>query len=183
MCRAQCRSSSRLPAPDTGYGCLPPGWASAVASHAQPGSKSADKALAKRVRRTLAKSPGMVLTNISIRAKDGAVTLNGSVPVAALVDQAGEIDLRIHVVLSHVRISFSSSVACAARRCMSSLASVCSRCAGNQWYVVVDDCSFVSTPPLNRNQPCELCITTSSPCQKTRLTVMRLPERCTSGGW
>src|SRR5579864_9842699 len=56
-------------------------------------------------------------------------------------------------------------------------------CARNQWYVVVDDCSFVNTPPLNRNQPCELCITTSSPCQKTRLTVMRLPERCTSGGW
>lgn len=62
-----------------------------ASSQAAQGSKSADKALAKRVRRALGKSSGMVLTNINIRAKDGVITLRGSVPLAALIDQATQV--------------------------------------------------------------------------------------------
>ncbi|WP_206003242.1 BON domain-containing protein, partial [Paraburkholderia polaris] len=62
-----------------------------AAASASKASKAMDRALAKRVRRALAKTSGMVLTNISVRARDGAVTLVGSVPSAALVGQAAQV--------------------------------------------------------------------------------------------
>ena len=70
----------------------------AAANHA-PGSKAADRALAKQVRRALAKS-GMVLTDMTVRAKDGEVSLIGSVPTAALVEQAGHVAAGVSGVTS-----------------------------------------------------------------------------------
>ena len=55
------------------------------------GSKTADRGLKKRVKRALAKSPGMVLTDMTIKAKGGVITLTGSVPSAPLVSQASEV--------------------------------------------------------------------------------------------
>lgn len=74
--------------------------AQAVASATASASKASNRALAKRVRRTLAKTSGMVLTNISVRAKDGAVTLVGSVPSAELVGQAAQVAASVDGVSS-----------------------------------------------------------------------------------
>lgn len=65
--------------------------AQSITGAAAPASKASNRALAKRVRRALAKTSGMVLTDISVRAKDGAVTLVGSVPSAALIEQAAQV--------------------------------------------------------------------------------------------
>jgi hyperosmotically inducible periplasmic protein len=50
--------------------------------------KSADRALQKKVRAALAKAKGISVANITVRARSGAVVLQGSVPEQAMVDQA-----------------------------------------------------------------------------------------------
>jgi hyperosmotically inducible protein len=50
--------------------------------------KSADRALQKKVRGALAKAKGISVANITVRARSGAVVLQGSVPEQAMVDQA-----------------------------------------------------------------------------------------------
>jgi hyperosmotically inducible periplasmic protein len=51
-------------------------------------SKSADRALRRRVLNALAKSKGLRTSGITVRAKDGAVVLEGWVPEVAQIEQA-----------------------------------------------------------------------------------------------
>ena len=75
-----------------------------VGAHAQPGDaaasngaspasnakqmRAADRALQKSVRRTLAKTKGLNVINITVRARNGDVVLEGSVPEQLEIDQA-----------------------------------------------------------------------------------------------
>jgi hyperosmotically inducible protein len=54
-------------------------------------SKSADRALQKRVRSALAKSKGVTASNITVRAHGGAVILEGTVPDQGEIDRAVEV--------------------------------------------------------------------------------------------
>lgn len=72
--------------------------AGAGADH-RTASKAADRALAKRVRRALAKS-GMVMIDMKVEAKDGVVFLIGSVPSSALVAQAERVAANVSGVSS-----------------------------------------------------------------------------------
>ena len=65
----------------------------ASAAPAAPSAKStkaANRQLAKDVRKSLTKVKGLSTSNISVRANGGAVTLAGTVPDAAQIDQATE---------------------------------------------------------------------------------------------
>jgi osmotically-inducible protein OsmY len=66
-----------------------------AATVASPGqseksAKSANRALAKEVRRNLSKTKGLTSSNVSVRATDGTVTLAGTVPDATQIDKATE---------------------------------------------------------------------------------------------
>jgi osmotically-inducible protein OsmY len=50
-----------------------------------------DRALAKAVRRALAKGQGVDVSNVFVRARGGAVTLSGTVGDNGQINQAGEI--------------------------------------------------------------------------------------------
>jgi hyperosmotically inducible periplasmic protein len=63
---------------------------SASANTAQT-AKAADRALQKQVRRALARTKGLDITNVTVRARGGLVTLQGSVPDAQQVDLAGRV--------------------------------------------------------------------------------------------
>jgi len=54
--------------------------AMAAPSAAAPSSKQANRALQKSVRRALAKAKGLDVSNILVRARGGAVTLEGTMP-------------------------------------------------------------------------------------------------------
>lgn len=54
-------------------------------------AKSADRALARKVRAALSKSKDISVANITVRAKSGAVTLQGSVPEQPQVDKASQV--------------------------------------------------------------------------------------------
>jgi hyperosmotically inducible periplasmic protein len=54
-------------------------------------AKSANRALSRKVRAALAKDKIVVVSNITVRAKDGAVTLQGTVPEQSQIDRAGEV--------------------------------------------------------------------------------------------
>ncbi|CAL8480089.1 BON domain-containing protein [Caballeronia novacaledonica] len=65
----------------------------APATSAAPSAKStkaANRQLAKDVRKSLTKVKGLSVSNISVRANGGAVTLAGTVPDAAQIDKATE---------------------------------------------------------------------------------------------
>jgi hyperosmotically inducible periplasmic protein len=51
-------------------------------------TKAANRALQKKVRATLARTKGLTVGNIIVRARDGAVTLEGSVPEQAQIELA-----------------------------------------------------------------------------------------------
>ncbi|HKR38303.1 MAG TPA: BON domain-containing protein [Paraburkholderia sp.] len=51
-------------------------------------AKAADRALSREVRAALAKEKGISLANITVRAKDGAVILQGTVPEQSQIDGA-----------------------------------------------------------------------------------------------
>ncbi|MFP3563528.1 BON domain-containing protein [Paraburkholderia sp. SIMBA_030] len=51
-------------------------------------TKAADRALGRKVRSTLSKTKGVSVANIVVRARGGAVTLEGSVPEQSQVDLA-----------------------------------------------------------------------------------------------
>jgi len=64
-----------------------------ASSTAKPASsikavRAADRALQKSVRRALAKTRGLDVLNIDVRAHDGAVVLEGSVPDQSQIDVA-----------------------------------------------------------------------------------------------
>lgn len=54
-------------------------------------SKSADRALQKRVRAVLAKDKRITVSNITVRAHAGAVTLQGTVPGQEEIERAGDV--------------------------------------------------------------------------------------------
>ncbi|CAB3705477.1 BON domain-containing protein [Paraburkholderia rhynchosiae] len=62
----------------------------AAASSAATGkqAKAANRSLARKVRSTLAKTKGVSVANINVRARGGAVTLAGTVPDQSQVDVA-----------------------------------------------------------------------------------------------
>jgi hyperosmotically inducible periplasmic protein len=62
--------------------------ATATPSAAAPSSKQANRALQKSVRHTLARTKGLDVGNIIVRARSGAVTLEGTVPELAQGDIA-----------------------------------------------------------------------------------------------
>ncbi|MFM0075430.1 BON domain-containing protein [Paraburkholderia sediminicola] len=51
-------------------------------------AKAANRALGRKVRSALSKTKGLSVTNITVRARDGAVTLAGTVPEQPQVDLA-----------------------------------------------------------------------------------------------
>ena len=53
--------------------------------------KAANRALQRQVRSALVKDRGIAMSNVTIRARDGAVTLQGSVPLQAQSDRATEV--------------------------------------------------------------------------------------------
>ncbi|SAK94757.1 transport-associated protein [Caballeronia temeraria] len=67
-----------------------------TASHASDkqaakAAKSLDRALAKKVRTALARTKGISVINISVRAREGAVMLQGSVPEQSQIDRATQV--------------------------------------------------------------------------------------------
>ncbi|MFM0596404.1 MULTISPECIES: BON domain-containing protein [Paraburkholderia] len=53
-------------------------------------TKKANSQLGRKVRGVLAKSQGIDVSNIAVRARGGAVTLTGSVPNQGQIDAAGD---------------------------------------------------------------------------------------------
>ena len=53
-------------------------------------SKKANSQLGRKVRAAISKAQGVDVSNISVRARGGAVTLTGSVPDQGQIDAAGE---------------------------------------------------------------------------------------------
>jgi osmotically-inducible protein OsmY len=62
--------------------------------------KAANRALQRQVRSALVKDRGISMSNVTIRARDGAVTLQGSVPVQAQSDRATEVAKGVPGVVS-----------------------------------------------------------------------------------
>jgi hyperosmotically inducible protein len=62
--------------------------APAAAAPTTKQAKQANRALQKKVRATLARTKGLTVGNITVRARDGAVTLEGSVPEQAQIEIA-----------------------------------------------------------------------------------------------
>jgi hyperosmotically inducible periplasmic protein len=54
-------------------------------------ARQANRRLARKVRSALARDPNVAVARITVRAKDGAVTLEGTVPVRDQIDRAGEV--------------------------------------------------------------------------------------------
>jgi osmotically-inducible protein OsmY len=50
--------------------------------------RAANRALSRKVRSALAKTKGLSVSNITVRARDGAVTLAGSVPEQSMIELA-----------------------------------------------------------------------------------------------
>jgi len=62
--------------------------------------KAANRALQREVRSALSKARDISVSNITVRARDGAVTLQGSVPVQAQSDRATEVAKGVPGVVS-----------------------------------------------------------------------------------
>jgi hypothetical protein len=62
--------------------------------------KAANRALQRQVRSALVKDRSISMSNVTIRARDGAVTLQGSVPVQAQSDRATEVAKGVPGVVS-----------------------------------------------------------------------------------
>jgi hyperosmotically inducible periplasmic protein len=80
---AYAQSSDAAPAADA--------TTTAQAKQQYKSAKSANRALQKKVRAALSKAKGVSVANITVRARDGAVTLQGTVPEQAQSDKATEI--------------------------------------------------------------------------------------------
>lgn len=59
-----------------------------MAAPSAKATKAANRALQRKVRKTLSKTKGLSVTNITVRARSGAVTLEGSVPEESQSDLA-----------------------------------------------------------------------------------------------
>ncbi|WP_321908058.1 MULTISPECIES: BON domain-containing protein [unclassified Paraburkholderia] len=70
-------------------------------SHAQTKQeKAANRALSRKVRTALAKDKKIDVARITVRARDGAVVLQGSVPESAQIDHATEVAKGVQGVTS-----------------------------------------------------------------------------------
>jgi hyperosmotically inducible protein len=63
--------------------------ATAAPASAAKAAKHANRQLGRQVRAALAKAQGVDVSNISVRARGGAVTLTGTVPDQGQIDKAG----------------------------------------------------------------------------------------------
>ncbi|VXC13608.1 BON domain-containing protein [Burkholderia sp. 8Y] len=63
-------------------------------------AKSADRALARKVRTALSRNKNISATNVTVRARSGVVTLQGSVPEQLQIDQATQVAQSVPGVLS-----------------------------------------------------------------------------------
>ena len=63
-------------------------------------TKAANRALQKKVRGALAKAKGITVANITVRARGGAVVLQGAVPEAGEIDHATEVAKSVEGVTS-----------------------------------------------------------------------------------
>ncbi|QCP50887.1 BON domain-containing protein [Trinickia violacea] len=79
--------SAYAQASDTSAAATAPATASAPAAKAV---KKANRQLGYTVRKALAKAQGLDVSNISVRARGGAVTLTGTVPDQGQIDTAGD---------------------------------------------------------------------------------------------
>jgi len=68
-----------------------PASTTSAARHHYKSLKAANRALQRQVRSALVKDRGISMANVTIRARDGAVTLQGTVPVQAQSDRATEV--------------------------------------------------------------------------------------------
>ena len=64
---------------------------SSAPAMSQPTSKQANRALQKKVRAAMVHAKDITATNILVRARGGAVTLEGTVPDAAMIDRATQV--------------------------------------------------------------------------------------------
>jgi osmotically-inducible protein OsmY len=71
-----------------------------TAKQTAKGAKSADRALAKNVRTALSRNKNIIATNVTVRARSGVVTLQGSVPEQLQIDQATQVAQSVPGVLS-----------------------------------------------------------------------------------
>ncbi|MCX4158770.1 MULTISPECIES: BON domain-containing protein [Paraburkholderia] len=65
-----------------------PAAPAASSAHSAKADKAANRALGRKVRSALSKTKGLSVTNITVRARGGAVTLAGTVPEQPQVDLA-----------------------------------------------------------------------------------------------
>ena len=63
-------------------------------------TKAANRALQKKVRGALAKAKGITVANITVRARGGAVVLQGSVPEPGQIERATEVAKGVEGVTS-----------------------------------------------------------------------------------
>ena len=72
----------------------------AMAAPSTKATKAADRALQKKVRGALAKAKGLTVANITVRARGGAIVLEGSVPEPGQIEQATEVAKGVEGVTS-----------------------------------------------------------------------------------
>jgi hyperosmotically inducible periplasmic protein len=65
--------------------------AMASGTMAAPSTKKADHSLGRKVRSALAKTQGVNVSSISVRAHGGAITLTGSVPDESQIEKATQV--------------------------------------------------------------------------------------------
>jgi hyperosmotically inducible periplasmic protein len=63
-------------------------------------AKAANRALSRKVRSVLAKDKKIAVANITVRARDGAIVLQGTVPEQAQIDRATDVAKGVEGVTS-----------------------------------------------------------------------------------
>jgi hyperosmotically inducible periplasmic protein len=84
-------ASLHVHAQESGAASSMPAVAGTTSGVAPASTKAADRALRRRVLNALAKAKGLHASGITVRATNGAVTLEGWVPEQAQIDQAAQI--------------------------------------------------------------------------------------------
>jgi hyperosmotically inducible periplasmic protein len=80
-----------MPAMAQGDASAPSAGSAAGAKADAKAQRTANRILQKKIRAALAKTKDLDVTNISVRARSGAVVLEGTVPEQAQIDRAGEV--------------------------------------------------------------------------------------------
>jgi hyperosmotically inducible periplasmic protein len=71
-----------------------------TAAQQSKAARAANRALSRRVRAALAKDKNIDVANVTVRAKEGAVTLQGTVPDSSQIDRATGVAQRVTGVTS-----------------------------------------------------------------------------------